>query len=49
MSSRSQSERFKEVAVALECDDGGARFDAVLKKIAKTPKPKDEKPSEPKR
>jgi hypothetical protein len=42
---QSQSERFREVALALECDDNDAHFDAKLKKVAKAPKPKDEKPS----
>jgi hypothetical protein len=37
----SQSDRFKEAARALECDDDEARFDAKLKKVAKT-KPKDD-------
>lgn len=34
-SNQSQSERFKEAARALECDDDEARFDAKLKKVAK--------------
>ena len=38
----SQSDRFKEAARALECDDDEARFDAKLKKVAKAPKPKDD-------
>ncbi len=37
-----QLDRFREVALALECDDDEARFDAKLRKIVKTPKPKDE-------
>lgn len=41
-SSQSQSERFKEAARELECDDDEARFDAKLKKVAKA-KPKDDK------
>lgn len=40
-SNQSQSDRFKEAARALECDDDEARFDAKLKKIAKA-KPKGE-------
>lgn len=42
-----QSERFREAARALECDDDEAHFDAKLKKVAKA-KPKDEKPADPK-
>lgn len=34
-----QSDRFKEAARALECDDDEARFDAKLKKVAKAHKP----------
>ena len=41
-STKSQSDRFKEAARALECDDDEARFDAKLKKVAKAPKPKDD-------
>jgi hypothetical protein len=43
-----QSDRFREAARALECDDDEARFDAKLRKIATAPKPKDEKPADPK-
>jgi hypothetical protein len=43
---RSQSERFKEAARALGCDEDEAAFDAKLKVLAKQ-KPKDEpKPTE---
>jgi hypothetical protein len=38
---QTQSDRFKEAARALECDDDEAHFDAKLKKVAKAPKPKD--------
>jgi hypothetical protein len=41
---KGQADRFREVARALECDDDEAHFDAKLKKVAKVPKPKDEKP-----
>lgn len=41
---KTQPDRFKEAARALECDDDEARFDAKLKKVAKASKPKDEKP-----
>lgn len=47
-SNQNQLDRFREAARELECDDDEARFDAALKKIAKPPKPKDEKPAEPK-
>lgn len=40
----SQLDRFREAARALECDDDEEHFDAKLKKVAKAPKPKDEKP-----
>lgn len=43
-----QPDRFREAARALECDDDDAHFDAKLKKVAKAPKPKDEKPTNPK-
>lgn len=38
---KEQSDRFREAARALECDDDEARFDARLKKVAKA-KPKDD-------
>lgn len=41
MKEQTQSDRFKEAARALECDDDEARFDAKLKKVAKAPKSKD--------
>lgn len=44
----SQAERFREVARELHCDDDEARFDVKLKKIAKAPKPKEDKPADPK-
>ena len=37
-----QIDRFREAALALECDDDEARFDAKLKKIAKASKSKDD-------
>lgn len=40
-STKSQSDRFKEAARSLECDDDEALFDAKLKKVAKAPKPSD--------
>lgn len=48
MATKDQLDRFCEAARALECDDDEARFDATLKKIARAPKPKDEKPADPK-
>ena len=47
-STLTQLDRFREAARELECDDDEARFDAKLKKIATAPKPKDEKPADPK-
>jgi hypothetical protein len=41
-----QPDRFREAAATLGCDDDEAHFDATLKKVAKAPKPKDEKPKE---
>lgn len=41
MKEQTQSDRFREAARALECDDDEARFDAKLKKVAKA-KPKNE-------
>jgi hypothetical protein len=41
-SNQSQSDRFREAARQLECDDDEARFDTTLKKIAKALKPKDD-------
>ena len=43
-----QADLFREAARALECDDDEAHFDAKLKKVAKAPKAKDEKPSDSK-
>ena len=46
MSNESQLDKFKAAARELECDDSPARFDAMVKKIAKSgKKPKDEKES----
>jgi hypothetical protein len=45
---QSQIDRFKEAARLLECDDDETHFEAALKKIAKAPKPNDEKPADPK-
>lgn len=41
---RSQREKFEEAARELETDDSEEAFDAKLKKIAKAPPPKDDKP-----
>lgn len=43
-----QADRFREAARALECDDDEAHFDAKLKKVAKSVKPKDDKLTDPK-
>lgn len=40
-SNQSQSERFKEAARELECDDDEAQFEAKLKRVAKA-KPRDD-------
>ena len=45
---KDQLDRCREAARALECDDDEARFDAKLRRVATTPKPKDEKPADPK-
>jgi hypothetical protein len=39
--SKSQSDKFKDAARELECDEDEARWDERLKKVAKT-KPKDD-------
>ncbi|WP_192856766.1 hypothetical protein [Manganibacter manganicus] len=41
--SKTQREKFEEAARDLETDDSEEAFDAKLKKIAKTPPPKDDK------
>lgn len=41
---KSQIDKFKEAAREVETDDREEAFDAVLKKIAKAPPPKDDKP-----
>lgn len=38
-----QIERFREKALELECEDSDEAFEAVVKKIAKTPSKKAEK------
>jgi hypothetical protein len=45
---QSQSERFKQAARELGCDESEERFDANLKAVAKH-KPKDDKPVKKKR
>ena len=43
--SPSQTDKFKEVARELECDDDQARFDERMRKLVKAkPAPKPEKP-----
>lgn len=44
---KDQADRFRDAARALECDDDDARFNARLKKVAKAPPPKDDKPADP--
>jgi hypothetical protein len=41
----SQSDKFKEAARQLECDEDEAHFEERLRKVAKH-KPKDEKPAD---
>lgn len=41
---KSQVEKFRDAAREVETDDRETAFDAVLKKIAKAPPPKDDKP-----
>lgn len=36
MNGKSQLDRFKEAAKELECDEDEKRFDAIVKKIAKS-------------
>ena len=40
-----QVDKFREAARELETDDSEERFDRVLKHVAKSPPPKDDKPS----
>ena len=42
--SKSQIDKFREAARDLETDQSEERFDRILKKIAKTPPPKGDKP-----
>ncbi|WP_292117294.1 hypothetical protein [Mesorhizobium sp.] len=44
-----QLEKFKEAARELETDDSEERFDRILKKVAKSPPPKDDKGQPPKK
>ena len=45
---KSQSDKFKDLARELETDDSEDRFDDALRKIAKSPPPKDGKPDKEK-
>lgn len=47
----SQSDKFKQAARELGCDEDEARFDSSLSKIARAKRPvgKDEKPAKPKK
>ena len=40
-----QLDKFKQAARELETDDSEEAFDAMVKKIAKAPPPKDDKPT----
>ncbi len=44
---QAQIDKFKEAARELQTDDREEAFDAIVKKIAKSPPPKDEKPKRP--
>ena len=39
-----QADKFREAARDLETDESEEHFDALVKKIAKAPQPKDDKP-----
>ncbi len=41
---QTQIDKFREAAREVETDDREEAFDAILKKIAKAPPPKDDKP-----
>lgn len=41
---KSQIDKFKEAAREIETEDDERHFDAIVKKIAKAPPPKDDKP-----
>ena len=43
--SQSQVDKFREAAREVETDDREEAFDAIVKKIAKSPPPKDDKPT----
>lgn len=45
---QNQTDKFKETARALECDEDEGRFDEALKKVAKAPAPAREKNSKDK-
>ena len=45
---KTQIQKFRETARALEADESEERFGATLKKIAKTPPPKTRKAAKPK-
>ena len=45
---KSQVDKFREAARELETDDSEERFDSLLKKVAKSPPPKDAKPEKAK-
>lgn len=42
MTNKTQSDKFKEAARELECDEDEKRFDAIVKKLAKAGDKKDE-------
>ena len=46
---KTQREKFEEAARQLKTDDSEEHFDQIVKKIAKAPLPKDEKPRDEER
>jgi hypothetical protein len=42
---KTQPEKFRDAARAHECDPDEGHFDAALKRVAKAPVPKDDKPA----
>jgi hypothetical protein len=45
---KSQADKFREAARELETDESEESFDRVLKRVAKAPAPKDDKPKKSK-
>jgi hypothetical protein len=45
MAKKTQVQKFREAAREAECDQDEGHFDDALKRVAKAPPPKDEKPA----